>query len=281
MEDDKLVSFYGITATTFLFMTTEEEVRKLCSRRASLTCRDPQAIDQEFRSLIREKARSSPQLLHCSKWLLECFSRGLLLPKDFTECIGDIYRWVANCKDAALITLLAKILCRLFESWRADGAIENRQQESSADSRGHSASDGRSDVQSEQKFLRRNAVLCGFDFAVIRARWDRMECVRRRRGDHSTLFLEQYVFLPALFRSLLNGHHSGRNGFQSPAIINRLSGDAYKGPNARVQERSHSRETVFEPLSRAGGGFPPDSAGTAGDDERCAVDRLYFGALLC
>ena len=31
MEDDKLVSFYGIATTTFIFMTTEEEVQKLSS----------------------------------------------------------------------------------------------------------------------------------------------------------------------------------------------------------------------------------------------------------
>lgn len=65
---------------------------------------------------MREKARSNSQLLHCAKWLLECFARGLLAPKEFVGCIKDIYRWMANCKDAALITLLAKILCRLFES---------------------------------------------------------------------------------------------------------------------------------------------------------------------
>lgn len=121
MEDEKLVSFYGIATTTFIFMTTEEEVQKLCRSQRGFTRREPQAIDQEFRSLVREKARSNSQLLHCAKWLLECFSRGLLAPKEFVACMGDIYRWIASCKDAALITLLAKILCRLFESSGGEG----------------------------------------------------------------------------------------------------------------------------------------------------------------
>lgn len=161
-----------------------------------------------------------------------------------------------------------------------EGGCECRRRGAPDAARSDPARDGGPDVQSEQERVRGNAVLRGPDRAVVRAEWGRRAWLRGRRGGDWALFVEQHAVLPAVLGSLSDRHHSGRNGFQSPAAADRFGGDAHEGPHARVQERAHARQALPQPLSRAGAGISPDRDGAAGDDERRAVDRVYFGALL-